>query len=94
MDYPADSIQAVLLFIRFNDSPAYREIPMQFDRERYRYRFVPNTTPADSIEYYFLVTLKGASIHAAPLDEAGNLVPVKRILIDPQTYYRNRNLFR
>ncbi len=94
VDYPADSIQSVLLFIRFNDSPGYQEIPMVFERERHRYRFIPAETPADSIEYYFLVTVLGKSIHAAPLNENGNLVPVKRILIDPQIYYRNRNLFK
>ncbi|MCK5332046.1 MAG: hypothetical protein KAK01_11595 [Candidatus Marinimicrobia bacterium] len=94
MDYPTDSIQAVLLFIRFDDSSVYNEIPMRFDRERYRYRFIPAETPADSIEYYFLVTLSGSSLHAAPLDENGNLTPVKRTLIDPKTYYQNRNLFK
>lgn len=94
VDYPADSIQSVLLFIRFNDSPGYREIPMAFERERYRYRFIPAETPADSIEYFFLVTLAGSSLHAAPLDENGNLTPVKRTLIDPKTYYQNRNLFK
>jgi len=94
VDFPADSIESVILFLRVDNAPGFLEIPLDFKRERYNYRFIPKNTPADSIEYYFIVNLIDSSIHAAPLDESDQLTPVKRVFIDPQLYYKNRHLFK
>ncbi|MFH1850965.1 MAG: hypothetical protein ABIA75_01330 [Candidatus Neomarinimicrobiota bacterium] len=84
----------MLLFLRIDARPNYREIPVPVIRERFRYHYDPRTLPADSIEYFFVVTVKGNSIYAAPLDKAGLLQPVKRKFVDPQEYFNNRNLFK
>ncbi len=94
VEFPPDSITNVLLMFRVDDQPIFREIPMQFVRERHRFHWDPRSMPADSLEYYFIVTLIDESIFAAPLDRDGNLTPVKRPLIDPREYFRNRNLFK
>lgn len=94
VDIPADSIKSVILFLRIDNAPGFLEIPMEFKRERFNYRFVPQDTPADSLEYYFIVNLIDSSIHAAPLDDLDQLIPVKRVFIDPQLYYKNRHLFK
>ncbi len=91
---PDSETISVLIFIRFNDSPGFLELDMKRERERYRYHFDPKQNPADSVEYYFIVTGSDSSVYAAPLDSQGNLMPVKRILADPQEYFRKRNLFK
>ncbi len=94
VDIPTDSLASVILMFRVNDQKGFREIPMEISRERYRFHYDPRGMPADSLEYYFVVTLTDESIIAAPLDKKGNLTPVKRPLVDPQEYFRQRNLFK
>lgn len=94
VNLPRDSVDFATLFLRVNEDSGFREIPMKFERNRFRYRFNPRELPADSLEYYFVVTLIDGSMLAAPLDENHQLQPVRRELIDPQIYYRTRRIFK
>lgn len=90
VDFKNEKINSVSLFIKTDVSNSYTEYSMGVTRGRYRYRFDPNKTPVKNIEYFFIVTLKDFSIYAAPLDKNGYIKTVKRTLVDPAKYFKQR----
>lgn len=93
VDFDNSEIESVSIFLKTDATNKYIEFPLKIIRARYRHQFNPLITPAKTIEYFFVVSLKDHSIYAAPLDENGYINTVKRTLQDPAEYFK-RKLFR
>jgi hypothetical protein len=90
VDFEENEIESVSLFLKTEAMDKYIEFPLKIIHARYRYQFNPLITPAKTIEYFFVVSLKDHSIYAAPLDENGYIRVVKRTLVDPAEYFKQR----
>jgi len=90
VDLDEKDIETISVFIKSDDMENYMEFQLKMIRSRYRHQFNPLITPAKSIEYFFVVSLKDGSIYAIPLDKNGYVEPVKQTLIDPAEYYKQQ----
>jgi len=90
VDFDESEIESVSLFLKTDITDNYIEFPLNIIRARYRHEFNPLMTPAKTIEYFFVVTLKDHSIYAAPLDKDGYITVVKRTLQDPAEYFKRK----
>jgi len=90
VDFDEGAIETVSLFLKTDANSNFIEFPLKLVRQRYRHLFNPLMTPAKTIEYFFVVTLKDQSIYAAPLDENGYISTVKRTLEDPAEYFKRK----
>ncbi|MCH7611986.1 MAG: hypothetical protein IIB45_01350 [Candidatus Marinimicrobia bacterium] len=88
VDFDENEIESVSLFFKTDAMDNYVEFPLKIIRARYRHQFNPLITPAKTIEYFFVVSLKDHSIYAAPLDKNGYIKVVKRTLQDPAEYFK------
>lgn len=90
VDFDESKIESVSIFLRTDTMDQFIEFPLKVVRARYRHQFNPLITPAKTIEYFFVVSLKDHSIYAAPLDENGYINVVKRTLQDPAEYFKRK----
>ena len=86
---PQDSIISGSLFFKTNFMDFYREFILESTHGLFRFTYDPKIFPGTHIEYYFVMkTSKG--LHAAPIDDNGELSPVNKLLIDPIQYYKQQ----
>ena len=86
---PKDSIISGSLFFKTNSMTFYREFNLESTHGLFRFTYDPKIFPGTHLEYYFVMkTSKG--IHAAPVDDNGELAPVNKLLIDPIQYYKQQ----
>mgnify|MGYP001240040227 CR=1 FL=1 len=86
---PKDSIISGSLFFKTNSMTFYREFNLESTHGLFRFTYDPKIFPGTHLEYYFVMkTYKG--IHAAPVDDNGELAPVNKLLIDPIQYYKQQ----
>ncbi len=90
VDFPADSIEAVSIFIKTDSMYTYLEIPLKSTEDHYSYRFKPRRFKGNIIDYFFTVRLTNFKIFATPMDNLGQIKPVRRTLIDPTKYWEWR----
>ncbi|RMF11139.1 MAG: hypothetical protein D6762_00085 [Candidatus Neomarinimicrobiota bacterium] len=90
VDFPEDSIESVLIHIKTDSMYTYLEIPLKKNRDHYLYRFNPRWFKGQHIQYFFTVQLSNFKIFATPMDEVGNIKPIRRTLIDPVQYWEWR----
>ena len=87
---PQDSIISGSLFFKTNFMGFYREINLESTHGLFRFTYDPKIFPGTHIKYYFVMkTSKG--LHAAPVDDNGELSPVNKLLIDPIQYYKQQD---
>ena len=86
---PQDSIISGSLFFKTNFMDFYREFILESTHGLFRFTYDPKIFPGTHIEYYFVMkTSKG--LHAAPVDDNGELSPINKLLIDPIQYYKQQ----
>ena len=86
---PKDSIISGSLFFKTNSMTFYREFNLESTHGLFRFTYDPKIFPGTHLEYYFVMkTYKG--IHAAPVDDNGELAPVNKLLVDPIQYYKQQ----
>ena len=86
---PKDSIISGSLFFKTNFMTFFREFNLESTHGLFRFTYDPKIFPGTHLEYYFVMkTPKG--IHAAPVDDNGDLAPVNKLLIDPIQYYKQQ----
>jgi hypothetical protein len=90
VDFDENEIESVSVFIKTDEMVNFIEFQLITVRARYRHFFNPLLTPAKTIEYFFVVTLKDDSIYAAPLDKDGYIILVKRTLENPAEYFKRK----
>ncbi|MBC8216022.1 MAG: hypothetical protein H8E64_05885 [Candidatus Marinimicrobia bacterium] len=90
VEIPLDSIESVSLFLKTDAINTAREIPLQFSKERYAYRFDPTVCQCTFIQYFFVVRLSDYSILSVPVNDQKEPEPVERPLINPQEYYQQK----
>ena len=86
---PKDSIISGSLFFKTNFMAFFREFNLESTHGLFRFTYDPKVFPGTHLKYYFVMkTTKG--IHAAPIDDNGELAPVDKLLIDPIQYYKQQ----
>ena len=86
---PKDSIISGSLFFKTNFMAFFREFNLESTHGLFRFTYDPKVFPGTHLEYYFVMkTTKG--IHAAPIDDNGELAPVNKLLIDPIQFYKQQ----
>ena len=86
---PKDSIISGSLFFKTNFMAFFREFNLESTHGLFRFTYDPKVFPGTHLEYYFVMkTTKG--IHAAPIDDNGELAPVNKLLVDPIQYYKQQ----
>ena len=87
---PKDSIISGSLFFKTNFMAFFREFNLENTHGLFRFTYDPKVFPGTHLEYYFVMkTTKG--IHAAPIDDNGELTPVNKLLVDPIQYYKQQD---
>ena len=87
---PKDSIISGSLFFKTNSMAFFREFNLESAHGLFRFTYDPKVFPGTHLEYYFVMkTTKG--IHAAPIDDNGELAPVNKLLIYPIQYYKQQD---
>tara|TARA_B100001250_G_scaffold110693_1_gene93428 strand:- start:95 stop:538 length:444 start_codon:yes stop_codon:yes gene_type:complete len=89
-DIPKDSISSASLFFRTDSLINYQEISLDYKEGLYRFTYSPIIFPGKSIEYYLVLQNINALLYASPLNSKGKLSPMRRVLIDPKIYYKNK----
>lgn len=90
VDHSDEEIVNVSIFFKTDAITHFIEHHLTKTRARYRFRFNPAITPAESITYFFVVTLNDGSVQAAPLNKNGYIDVVERKLVDPVEYFKRR----
>lgn len=88
VDFPRDSLESVALFVKTESMSRFQEIQLSGADRWYHYRFDPQRFPGKTLQYFFLVQIKGKGLFATPLNQDGYIQPVKRTRIDPREYFR------
>ena len=87
---PKDSIISGSLFFKTNFMAFFREFNLESTHGLFRFTYDPKVFSGTHLEYYFVMkTTKG--IHAAPINDNGELAPVNKLLIDPIQYYKQQD---
>lgn len=90
VDLDDEEVASASLFLKTDQMAHFTEYPLTKTRARYRHRFNPVLTPANSIAYFFVVTMENGAVYAAPLNKHGNINVVERKLLDPAEYFKKR----
>ena len=86
-DLPENTLESITLFFKTDQSMDYREIPLDYYRGRYRFKYDPVIYPGKKLTYFFVAIVKGSGSYATPVDENGKLVPMVIEPMDPIKYY-------
>lgn len=86
-DLPENRLESITLFFKTDQSMDYREIPLDYYRGRYRFKYDPVIYPGKELTYFFVAIVKGSGSYASPVDENGKLVPMVIEPMDPIKYY-------
>jgi len=89
-DIPQDSILSASLFFKTNVMTYYREFKISNEHGLFRFHYDPKTYPGTHLEYYFIMKTQDG-LHGSPIDDNGDLSPVKKLLIDPIQYYKQQS---
>ncbi len=90
VDIPQDSIESVSLFLITDAYEKVREIPLQFSRERYTYRFDPTSCACTSLQYFFIVRLIDYSLYSVPSDNDNGPKSIERDLINSAEHFQTQ----
>ena len=90
-DIPKDSILSASFFFRTDSLINFQEILLDNKKGLYRFTYDPIIFPAKSIEYYLVIQNITDLLYASPLNSKGKLSPMRRLLLDPKIYYKNKN---
>ena len=89
-DISTDSIISSSLFFKTNFMEHYREFALKSEHGMFRFNYDPKIFPATHLEYYFIMKTKNG-LFGSPIDDNGNLSPIKKLLIDPIQYYKQKS---
>ncbi len=87
VDFPLDSIESVSLFFKTDAMDETREIPLEYVKGKFVYRFNPTTCQCTSLQYFFIVQLTDYSLYSFPMDNQKELKPIERDLTNAVEYY-------
>ena len=89
-DIPKDSILTSTLFLRMKHNSYFQEHALKYSHGLFRFTYDPKVFPGTDIEYYFVIKTP-SRIYGTPIDDNGQLSPVKKLLIDPVQYYKQQS---
>ena len=89
-DIPSDSIISASLFFKTNIMAYYREFEIEDEHGLFRFIYDPKIYPGTHLQYYFIIKTE-TGIHGSPINDNGELAPVKKLLVDPIQYYKQQS---
>ena len=88
-DVPDDSVLSATLFFKTDFMAYYQEFVLNGVKGLYQFTYDPKTYPGTYLQYYFVIENK-KKVYGSPLNDQGELIPVKKLLVDPVQYFKQQ----
>ena len=86
-DVPDDSVLSATLFFKTDFMAYYQEFVLNGVKGLYQFTYDPKTYPGTYLQYYFVIETE-KKVYGSPLNDQGELIPVKKLLVDPVQYFK------
>ena len=88
-DVPDDSVLSATLFFKTDFMAYYQEFVLNGVKGLYQFTYDPKTYPGSYLQYYFFIETE-KKVYGSPLNDQGELIPVKKLLVDPVQYFKQQ----
>ena len=88
-DVPDDSVLSATLFFKTDFMAYYQEFVLNGVKGLYQFTYNPKTYPGTYLQYYFVIETE-KKVYGSPLNDQGELIPVKKLLVDPVQYFKQQ----
>ena len=88
-DVPDDSVLSATLFFKTDFMAYYQEFVLNGVKGLYQFTYDPKTYPGTYLQYYFVIETE-KKVYGSPLNDRGELSPVKKLLVDPVQYFKQQ----
>ena len=88
-DVPDDSVLSATLFFKTDFMAYYQEFVLNGAKGFYQFTYNPKTYPGTYLQYYFVIETE-KKVYGSPLNDQGELIPVKKLLVDPVQYFKQQ----
>ena len=88
-DVPDDSVLSATLFFKTHFMAYYQEFVLNGVEGLYQFPYAPKTYPGTYLQYYFVIETE-KKVYGSPLNDQGELIPVKKLLVDPVQYFKQQ----
>ena len=88
-DVPDDSVLSATLFFKTDFMAYYQEFALNGVKGLYQFTYDPKTYPGTYLQYYFVIETE-KKVYGSPLNDRGELSPVKKLLVDPVQYFKQQ----
>ena len=88
-DVPDDSVLSATLFFKTDFMAYYQEFVLNGVKGLYQFTYDPKTYPGTYLQYYFVIETE-KKVYGSPLNDQGELSPVKKLLVDPVQYFKQQ----
>ena len=88
-DVPDDSVLSATLFFKTDFMAYYQEFALNGVKGLYQFTYNPKTYPGTYLQYYFVIETE-KKVYGSPLNDQGELIPVKKLLVDPVQYFKQQ----
>ena len=88
-DVPDDSVLSATLFFKTDFMAYYQEFVLNGVKGLYQFTYDPKTYPGTYLQYYFVIETE-KKVYGSPLNDTGELIPVKKLLVDPVQYFKQQ----
>ena len=88
-DVPDDSVLSATLFFKTDFMAYYQEFVLNGVKGLYQFTYDPKTYPGTYLQYYFVIETE-KKVYGSPLNDQGELIPVKKLLVDPVQYFKQQ----
>ena len=88
-DVPDDSVLSATLFFKTDFMAYYQEFVLNGVKGLYQFTYDPKTYPRTYLQYYFVIETE-KKVYGSPLNDQGELIPVKKLLVDPVEYFKQQ----
>ena len=88
-DVPDDSVLSATLFFKTDFMAYYQEFVLNGVKGLYQFTYDPKTYPGTYLQYYFVIETE-KKVYGSPLNDKGELSPVKKLLVDPVQYFKQQ----
>ena len=88
-DVPDDSVLSATLFFKTDFMAYYQEFVLNGVKGLSQFTYDPKTYPGTYLQYYFVIETE-KKVYGSPLNDQGELIPVKKLLVDPVQYFKQQ----
>ena len=88
IDFPNDSLEMASIFLKTDQMSQFQEQPLKVKKGLYTFELNQKVYPGITVEYFYYVKTLSQGSFAYPLNEVGEIDPIKHRFIDPVDYYK------